>query len=46
MSGVESSAARIADVNVRITDATSATLLGTPLGQTTLAAEAERLVVA
>jgi tRNA-2-methylthio-N6-dimethylallyladenosine synthase len=33
-------------VNVRITDATAATLLGTPLGATTLAAEAERLVVA
>jgi tRNA-2-methylthio-N6-dimethylallyladenosine synthase len=33
-------------VNVRITDCTSATLLGTPIGRTTLAAEAERLVKA
>jgi tRNA-2-methylthio-N6-dimethylallyladenosine synthase len=33
-------------VNVRITDCTSATLLGEPLGRTTLAEEAERLQVA
>ncbi len=33
-------------VNVRITDCTSATLLGEPLGKTTLEAEADRLVVA
>ncbi len=33
-------------VNVRITDCTSATLIGTPLGKTTLETEAGRLVVA
>ena len=33
-------------VRVRITDCTSATLMGEPLERTTLAAEADRLAVA